>query len=145
MNAIIHLIYYAVLIFAPPGKHFMSSPLSSPLPSGLWGLSRAGKDVSSYDVWKEWQAIPVREETAHYTDCFVVFLGSQGHCHLSSVWPQPERALLLILELRLDISELTHFIVDSVSFRDSLLRGCKGGLPTPTPNNASNGRETGTF
>lgn len=84
----------------------------------------------------------VRGETTHYTDCFVVVLGSQGQCHLSSVWPQPLLASLPVSQPLLAISELTHFVVNSVSVRVSLPRGYKGGLPN---NNANNGRKTDTF
>lgn len=69
-------------------------PLLPPLPEGLEGMSGAGKDVSSLDVQIEWQAISVRGKATHYPDCFAVFLGSQGQCHLSPVGPLHGRTSL---------------------------------------------------
>lgn len=70
----------------------LSLPPFPPLPGGLKGMSRVGKDVSSRDVRIEWQAISVGGKATHYTDCFAAFLASQGQCHLSSVGPLHERS-----------------------------------------------------
>lgn len=66
---------------------FISSTVSS---TPRRRMSRVGKDVSSRDMRIERQAISDGGKATRYTDCFAVFPGSQGQCHLSSVGPLHE-------------------------------------------------------